>query len=95
MSRWIKLWRTFTLSFGDGDHWFRNRVLLHDPITCLAATRKSVFRWKNMTLQATPEGELTIGKGNTVRVATTIKKGTIATLVSHVVSSVVTHKNMV
>ncbi len=95
MHLWIKLWRSFTLTFGEKDHWFKNRVLLHDPITCIAAMRKSAFRWQDMAVTTTQEGELKIGKGGTVRIATAIKRGEIAKLISQVVSSIVTHKNMV
>jgi inosine-uridine nucleoside N-ribohydrolase len=95
ISLWARLWRVFTLSFGNNDHWFKDRILLHDPITCMAATRKSAFRWKHMPISASKEGVLHAGKGNTVSIAIAVKNKDIASLISQVVSSVVTHKNMV
>lgn len=95
ISQWIRLWLVFTRTFGQRDHWFRGRILLHDPFTCLAAIRKSAFRWKQMQLTASQDGVLQSGNGRSMHVATGIKKGVTSTLMSQIVLSIVTHINMV
>lgn len=95
MSKWIQEWKSFTQSFGVADHWFRNRILLHDPLTCLAAIRKSSFTWKSMKIAISRNGVLQEGKGSSVHVALAMKKQTVQTLTSEIVSGIVTRINMV
>ncbi len=94
MSAWIHEWRSCTNSFGIADHWFRNKILLHDPLTCLAAIHRSVFRWKRVKISVSPSGLLHIGKGESLNIAVSIKQHTVKTLMQQIVSSIVTHKNM-
>ncbi len=95
MSLWIQNWDTFTQSLTYADHWFKNKILLHDPLTCLAAIRKSSFTWKSMKIAISRNGVLQEGKGSHVHVAVAMKKHTVQTLTSEIVSGIVTLTNMV
>lgn len=72
LTHWGNNWLETTTQFSNKDKILKNKIYLHDPLTCMAALQPNLFEWKNVLIAINSSGVLTAGKGFSISIASDV-----------------------